>query len=254
MFLTFPNNLKLSPSSSQIPPLESGVKCTDFRCALGPFRYRRHPASIRTYFNPIEAAWPLGTFKSEIKNHSPTFFHSPIPITSHRPRKHPETQENQENPQKMVSKKSSNAATPATAQTPLQPSTNNASTAPVATPKPKGSSKNRQSGWALASGVWNSYVENTAQRTKLIDVFMAFLVVVGGLQFVYCLLAGNYPFNAFLAGFGATVGQFVLTASLRMQTDLANKAEFSTVSPERAFADYIFGSMLLHFFCVNFIN
>ena len=80
---------------------------------------------------------------------------------------------------------------------------------------------------------------------------MGFLVVVGVLQFVYCILAGNYvryflasllllfggcrerslsigilltwpalhqPFNAFLSGFSAAVGQFVLTASLRMQT------------------------------------
>ena len=27
---------------------------------------------------------------------------------------------------------------------------------------------------------------------KLIDAFMGFLVVVGGLQFVYCVLVGNY--------------------------------------------------------------
>jgi len=27
---------------------------------------------------------------------------------------------------------------------------------------------------------------------KLIDAFMAFLVVVGGLQFVYCVVAGSY--------------------------------------------------------------
>ena len=27
---------------------------------------------------------------------------------------------------------------------------------------------------------------------KLIDAFMAFLVVVGGVQFVYCVLVGNY--------------------------------------------------------------
>lgn len=85
---------------------------------------------------------------------------------------------------------------------------------------------------------------------------MVFLVLVGGLQFLYCVLAGNYvsiihklslsvsfeawrfgvwlwlsvsvvlhkantisqPFNAFLSGFSAAVGQFVLTASLRMQT------------------------------------
>ena len=32
----------------------------------------------------------------------------------------------------------------------------------------------------------------TPQRTKLIDVFMVFLMVVGALQFVYCVIAGNY--------------------------------------------------------------
>lgn len=36
------------------------------------------------------------------------------------------------------------------------------------------------------------YLKTTPQRTKLIDVFMAFLVVVGALQFLYCVLAGNY--------------------------------------------------------------
>lgn len=41
------------------------------------------------------------------------------------------------------------------------------------------------------------------------------------------------PFNAFLSGFGATVGQFVLTASLRIQTNPENKMEFRTVSHER---------------------
>lgn len=61
------------------------------------------------------------------------------------------------------------------------------------------------------------------------------------------------PFNAFLSGFSATVGQFVLTgtfprsgevkggiklmvgiiASLRIQTNSENKAEFSAVSSER---------------------
>jgi len=54
---------------------------------------------------------------------------------------------------------------------------------------------------------------------------MAFLVVVGAIQFVYCVLAGNYPFNAFLSGFSAAVGQFVLTASLRMQTCDKKRAE-----------------------------
>uniref|UniRef100_A0A8H7TL71 Dolichyl-diphosphooligosaccharide--protein glycosyltransferase subunit OST2 n=1 Tax=Bionectria ochroleuca TaxID=29856 RepID=A0A8H7TL71_BIOOC len=62
------------------------------------------------------------------------------------------------------------------------------------------------------------------------------------------------PFNAFLSGFGATVGQFVLTISLRIQTTEANKSEFPQVSPERSFADFIVCSLILHFFCINFIN
>ena len=41
------------------------------------------------------------------------------------------------------------------------------------------------------------------------------------------------PFNAFLSGFSATVGQFVLTISLRMQTNPENKVEFQSRSHER---------------------
>ncbi|KAL2041360.1 hypothetical protein N7G274_005742 [Stereocaulon virgatum] len=113
---------------------------------------------------------------------------------------------------------------------------------------------NNQSAQEIALQIWTNYLNTTPQRVKLIDVFMAFLVVVGGLQFIYCVLVGNYPFNAFLSGFSATVGQFVLTASLRIQTNPENKMEFRSVSHERAFADFVFGSLILHFFCVNFIN
>ncbi|KAE8373127.1 DAD/Ost2 [Aspergillus bertholletiae] len=116
--------------------------------------------------------------------------------------------------------------------------------------------------------VWQQYLSTTPQRTMLLDVFMAFLVLVGGIQFVYCVVAGNYPFNAFLSGFCAAVGQFVLTASLRMQTSSPAPKSGKTsssgkdgkssgeegISHERAFADYIFGSLILHFFCINFIN
>ncbi|KAG8428383.1 Dolichyl-diphosphooligosaccharide-protein glycosyltransferase subunit dad1 [Metarhizium acridum] len=102
--------------------------------------------------------------------------------------------------------------------------------------------------------IYQYYMKETPQRTKLIDVFLLFLIAVGGLQFVYCVLAGNYPFNAFLSGFCASVGQFVLTVSLRIQTTAANKSDFPSVSPERAFADFVVCSLILHFFCVNFIN
>ncbi|RAL09858.1 putative oligosaccharyl transferase subunit Dad1 [Aspergillus homomorphus CBS 101889] len=132
----------------------------------------------------------------------------------------------------------------------------------------------------IAQTVWQQYLATTPQRTLLLDAFMGFLVLVGGVQFLYCVLAGNYPFNAFLSGFSAAVGQFVLTASLRMQTSSASGSEVASsaggktgkgkgaaaaaatsgketgsgISHERAFADYIFGSLILHFFCINFIN
>ncbi|KAF1817942.1 defender against death DAD protein, partial [Dissoconium aciculare CBS 342.82] len=118
----------------------------------------------------------------------------------------------------------------------------------------KSASRNPQTPQEILASIWNTYADETPQRSKLLDVFMGFLLVVGGLQFVYCVIAGNYPFNAFLSGFSATVGQFVLTASLRIQTNPANKGDFENISHERAFADFIFGSMILHFFCVNFIN
>ncbi|KEZ44447.1 Dolichyl-diphosphooligosaccharide--protein glycotransferase [Scedosporium apiospermum] len=123
------------------------------------------------------------------------------------------------------------------------------------TPAPSGapSSSTSNDSW-IATTVVSHYIKNTSQQTKLIDAFMAYLVVVGGIQFLYCVLAGNYPFNSFLSGFSATVGQFVLTASLRSQTNASNGKKSTTVSPERAFADYIFCSLILHFFAVNYMN
>ncbi len=35
-------------------------------------------------------------------------------------------------------------------------------------------------------------MDRTPQRVKLLDAFMAFLMAVGLLQFVYCVIAGNY--------------------------------------------------------------
>ncbi|KAH7170668.1 oligosaccharyl transferase [Dactylonectria macrodidyma] len=141
---------------------------------------------------------------------------------------------------------------------PSTPATTQASsTAPVSVPPPAkvAVAKNSAANWdKVLQNIGDHYIKETPQRTKLIDVFLLFLVAVGAIQFLYCVLAGNYPFNAFLSGFSATVGQFVLTISLRVQTNEGNKSEFPGVSPERAFADYVVCSLILHFFCVNFIN
>ncbi|KAF8911317.1 defender against cell death 1 [Mucidula mucida] len=102
--------------------------------------------------------------------------------------------------------------------------------------------------------LWKSYNEQTSDRLRFIDAFLVFLMLTGVVQFVYCVLVTNFPFNAFLAGFSSTVGQFVLTASLRAQVNPENKNEFKEVSPERAFADFAFGSIVLHFFVFNFLG
>lgn len=50
------------------------------------------------------------------------------------------------------------------------------------------------------------------------------------------------------------LADLIVAVSLRMQTDEQNKSDFPKVTPERSFADYILGSLILHFFCVNYIN
>ncbi|EAQ92711.1 hypothetical protein CHGG_00946 [Chaetomium globosum CBS 148.51] len=152
------------------------------------------------------------------------------------------------------------ARTPATTTTPITNTTTTTTTTPTTPASLKANAAGvvgnggAQTWDRIAQNLVAHYTASTPQRTKLLDAFLAFLVTVGGLQFAYCVLAGNYPFNAFLSGFSATVGQFVLTASLRIQTTEANKGDFPAVSPERAFADYVVCSLILHFFCVNFIN
>ncbi|KAL8876667.1 MAG: hypothetical protein Q9198_005175, partial [Flavoplaca austrocitrina] len=127
----------------------------------------------------------------------------------------------------------SNPSTPSKTTTTSSSSSTQHTKTPSSSSASSSSSQSSNNPQAILQQLWSSYQRRTPQRVKLIDVFMGFLVVVGVLQFVYCVLVGNYPFNAFLSGFSATVGQFVLTASLRIQTNPENKDEFKTVSPER---------------------
>ncbi|KAG6900107.1 hypothetical protein C0993_002792 [Termitomyces sp. T159_Od127] len=106
----------------------------------------------------------------------------------------------------------------------------------------------------VVQALWKAYRDDTADRLKFIDAFLFFLMLSGIAQFLYCILVTDYPFNAFLAGFASTVGQFVLTASLRSQVNPENKKEFKDVSPERAFGDFALGSIVLHFFVYNFLG
>ena len=65
-------------------------------------------------------------------------------------------------------------------------------TASSTVPKPSLSTSANAPAKDIILNIWDNYTTNTPQRTLLLDIFMAFLVVVGGTQFVYCVLAGNY--------------------------------------------------------------
>lgn len=75
------------------------------------------------------------------------------------------------------------------------------------------------------TNIVDAYLRTTPARFKLIDGFLLMLFMTGVLQFLYCVLLSDYPFNAFISGyvckthisFAATVGQFVLALALRMQ-------------------------------------
>ena len=55
-----------------------------------------------------------------------------------------------------------------------------------------------------------NYSTKTPQLLKIIDAYLLFVMASGIIQFLYMIIAGNYPYNAFLSGFASTVGTFVL--------------------------------------------
>ncbi|KAL7415615.1 DAD family-domain-containing protein [Mrakia frigida] len=122
----------------------------------------------------------------------------------------------------------------------------------------------------------HSYKTTTPDKIKLIDSFLLFLLISGVAQFGYCVLVTSFPYNAFLGAFASSAGQFILLAGLRAQVAspalpstttststspsgtkislTTAEPEFKEVSKERAFADFCFASVILHFFVFNFLG
>merc|ERR1712063_80876 len=103
--------------------------------------------------------------------------------------------------------------------------------------------KSKQMAASVSSVVlkfYDDYSKTTPTKLKLIDSYLFYIFLTGVIQFVYCALVGTFPFNSFLSGFISTVGSFVLGVCLRLQANSQNKNEFIGISPERAFADFIF--------------
>jgi len=98
------------------------------------------------------------------------------------------------------------------------------------------------------------YGNQTPKKLKIVDAYLVYILLTGVVQFAYCCLVGTFPFNSFLSGFISSVGSFVLAVCLRIQVNPENKSLFSGISPERAFADFIFAHLLLHLVVMNFLG
>ncbi|EPZ31928.1 DAD/Ost2 domain-containing protein [Rozella allomycis CSF55] len=94
-----------------------------------------------------------------------------------------------------------------------------------------------------------SYYQNTPWKLKIIDSYLLFCVLTGIIQFVYCALVGTFPYNAFLSGFGTSVGCFVLATNLRFTIGRSKDLQ---ITPERSVADYVLCSILLFAFAIHF--
>lgn len=106
--------------------------------------------------------------------------------------------------------------------------------------------------------VWRAYVSGVPRSLRMIDAVLAYVLWAGVVQFVYALAVGWFPFNAFLAGFLSCVSVFVLTVSLRMQVNHANVADpqnrWEKLTPQRAYADWLFCNLIVHMAIFNFIG
>eukprot|EP01029_Cantina_marsupialis_P016172 TRINITY_DN3596_c0_g1_i1.p1 TRINITY_DN3596_c0_g1~~TRINITY_DN3596_c0_g1_i1.p1 ORF type:complete len:107 (+),score=6.61 TRINITY_DN3596_c0_g1_i1:60-380(+) len=95
--------------------------------------------------------------------------------------------------------------------------------------------------------IWREYQQNSPR--KQIDLFLCFVLVTGIIQTTYCLVVGNFPYGSYMGGLFATIGTFVLTANLRIQS-INPKAK----NTERILADYVLCMLILFVAAINFMG
>lgn len=64
--------------------------------------------------------------------------------------------------------------------------------------------------FSVVKSFWDDYRSKTPQKLKIVDAYLAYIMVTGIVQFAYCALVGTFPFNSFLSGFISCVASFVL--------------------------------------------
>lgn len=95
-----------------------------------------------------------------------------------------------------------------------------------------------------------NYSKSTSKRTRLIDIFIAFNLILTALQYLYMKIAGDFPYNSFLAGFFCTLGTATLSSCLRMRIE----SKKSEKSEEKAFLEYMALCLLLYLVVLNYLG
>jgi hypothetical protein len=71
-------------------------------------------------------------------------------------------------------------------------------------------------GQLSVEGFWSHYSKATDSHTKIIDLFIIYLLAIVGCQFFYRLVVGDdFPRNAFVSGMFCPIGIIVLLVILR---------------------------------------
>ena len=97
---------------------------------------------------------------------------------------------------------------------------------------------------------WSKYKASTPVRIQLLDLYIAFNLILAVLQFVYEKLSGSFPFNAFLAGFFCCVGSAALAVALRVH--ITDKDEHK--SEERVIGEWVVCNLLLFLTAFNYLG
>lgn len=66
----------------------------------------------------------------------------------------------------------------------------------------------------LLQSLISGYKTNTSTECKSIDSFLAFTVLTGVAQLIYCFLTKGQSYNTFIGVFSASVGSFVFAGNL----------------------------------------
>jgi hypothetical protein len=123
------------------------------------------------------------------------------------------------------------ATTTATTATTATIATSTSTTGTAHLTQPKSAKATANNGWdQVFRNVYDYYMKETPQRTKLIDVFLVFLVAVGALQFLYCILAGNYVGSLTSGWVMLDVELTYLLCSLSMLSSLASARPSASLS------------------------